>query len=91
MSAQMPVCTHQEGLNFECARDLMGILNAEIAGEQDLVRVQSLRDRHHALFEEGASLHVQNQDNLIKTIQKYSDIVRAEYESHKISVSALPK
>jgi hypothetical protein len=88
MSTQKPAWTHEEGLNFENARelitDLMGILSAEIVKEIDPAKIQTMRDQRQALSQERASLHVQNHAHIAQVMAKYGAIVRTHFEAHKL-------
>jgi len=87
MTTQLPAWTHEEGLNFECARglitDLMGIVTAERASETDPAKISALNRQSRALFQERSCLHVQNQDEINIVIQRYADFVRTHYEGNR--------
>nr|WP_315481930.1 hypothetical protein [uncultured Undibacterium sp.] len=95
MTTQLPAWTHEEGLNFECARelitDLLGIVTAERTSEIDPVKIAALNMQSRALFQERSCLHVQNQDQIKMVIQKYADTVRLHYEEHKLLIFAQSK
>lgn len=79
ISIQQPAWTHEEGVQFECARevitDLMGILSAQIATTTAPDALAALRARRSALAQERARLKVADHDDIARIREGYGRIV----------------
>jgi hypothetical protein len=85
MNSTTPAWTHEEGIAFECARevitDVMGILSSEIAREVDPQIAESKRKQRSALFQEREALRVSDQKTIARVRQVYGKTVRKHLNS----------
>lgn len=88
------VWTYEEGLRFECARDLLtamiGTRSAMIAEEMQKANpdpeiVASFRAERFAFAQRRNSFHVYDNEKIESVFNEFSDVVREAYSSNSLT------